>query len=67
MDKEKKFDRSYLEMASVWAKNSYCSRRQVGAILLIHGLGVRPVDDNQSQINIRQFFRSRPDYVIRCI
>ena len=34
MDKEKKFDRSYLEMASVWAKNSYCSRRQVGAILV---------------------------------
>ena len=34
MDKEKKFDRSYLEMASVWAKNSYCARRQVGAILV---------------------------------
>ena len=34
MDKEKKFDRSYLEMASVWAKNSYCTRRQVGAILV---------------------------------
>ena len=36
MDKEKqtKFDRSYLEMAAVWAKNSYCTRRQVGAILV---------------------------------
>ena len=34
MEKEKKFDRSYLEMASVWAKNSYCTRRQVGAILV---------------------------------
>ena len=34
MDKEKKFDRSYLEMASVWAKNSYCTRRKVGAILV---------------------------------
>lgn len=37
MDKETKnrqFDRSYLEMASVWAKNSYCTRRQVGAILV---------------------------------
>ena len=29
-----KFDRSYLEMASVWAKNSYCKRRQVGALLV---------------------------------
>ena len=34
MDKDKKFDRSYLEMASVWAKNSYCKRRQVGALLV---------------------------------
>ena len=29
-----KFDRSYLEMASVWARNSYCKRRQVGALLV---------------------------------
>ncbi|MDR1347270.1 MAG: dCMP deaminase family protein [Prevotellaceae bacterium] len=29
-----KFDRRYLEMAAVWAKNSYCKRRQVGAILV---------------------------------
>ena len=29
-----KFDRSYIEMASVWAKNSYCKRRQVGAQLV---------------------------------
>jgi len=29
-----KFDHSYLEMARVWAKNSYCKRRQVGAILV---------------------------------
>ena len=33
-DKEKKFDGRYLEMAAVWAKNSYCTRRQVGAILV---------------------------------
>lgn len=29
-----KFDQSYLEMASVWARNSYCKRRKVGAILV---------------------------------
>lgn len=29
-----KFDRSYLEMAQVWAKNSYCKRKQVGALLV---------------------------------
>jgi dCMP deaminase len=29
-----KFDRRYLEMAAVWAKNSYCKRRQVGAIIV---------------------------------
>ncbi|MCQ2134864.1 MAG: dCMP deaminase family protein [Bacteroidales bacterium] len=29
-----KFDKSYVEMASIWAKNSYCKRRQVGALLV---------------------------------
>lgn len=29
-----KFDSRYLEMASVWAKNSYCRRRQVGALIV---------------------------------
>jgi dCMP deaminase len=33
-EKDRKFDRRYLEMAAVWAKNSYCTRRQVGAILV---------------------------------
>ena len=33
-DKKRKFDRRYLEMAAIWAKNSYCTRRQVGAILV---------------------------------
>lgn len=29
-----KFDARYLEMAEIWAKNSYCKRRQVGALLV---------------------------------
>ncbi|MBO4263295.1 MAG: dCMP deaminase family protein [Bacteroidales bacterium] len=29
-----KFDLRYLEMAAIWAKNSYCKRRQVGALLV---------------------------------
>ncbi len=29
-----KFDNRYLEMAEVWAKNSYCKRRQVGALIV---------------------------------
>jgi dCMP deaminase len=33
-EKIKKFDKSYLEMAHVWAKNSYCKRRQVGALIV---------------------------------
>lgn len=33
-DKQIQFDRSYLEMAEVWSKNSYCKRRQVGALLV---------------------------------
>ena len=29
-----KFDDKYMEMAAVWATNSYCKRRQVGALLV---------------------------------
>ena len=29
-----KFDDKYLQMAAVWAKNSYCKRRQGGALLV---------------------------------
>lgn len=29
-----KFDKSYLDMAAIWAKNSYCKRRQVGALIV---------------------------------
>ena len=29
-----KFDRSYLQMAEIWAQNSYCKRRKVGALLV---------------------------------
>ena len=28
-----KFDGSYLRMAEIWAQNSYCKRRKVGALL----------------------------------
>lgn len=30
----KKFDHSYLRMAQIWAENSYCKRRKVGALLV---------------------------------
>lgn len=29
-----KFDRKYMEMAAIWAQNSYCKRRKVGALLV---------------------------------
>lgn len=31
---ENKFDGSYLRMAAIWAQNSYCKRRQVGALIV---------------------------------
>ena len=33
-DKQSTFDRRYLEMALIWAQNSYCKRRQVGALIV---------------------------------
>lgn len=32
--KQLQFDKRYLKMASVWAENSYCRRRQVGALIV---------------------------------
>ena len=36
MDKYKQIelDRRYLRMAKIWSENSYCSRRQVGALIV---------------------------------
>jgi len=34
MDKQHKLDERYLRMARVWAENSYCKRRQVGALIV---------------------------------
>ncbi len=34
IEKNKKFDKSYLKMAHVWAENSYCVRRKVGALIV---------------------------------
>lgn len=33
-DKQLKLDERYLRMAMIWAENSYCKRRQVGALLV---------------------------------
>ena len=33
-DKKVQLDRRYLRMAKIWAENSYCKRRQVGAIIV---------------------------------
>ena len=34
MDKQDKLDERYLRMAHIWAENSYCKRRQVGALVV---------------------------------
>lgn len=33
-EKQKLLDQRYLKMAAIWAQNSYCKRRQVGALLV---------------------------------
>ena len=33
-EKQELFDKRYLEMAKIWAMNSYCKRRQVGALIV---------------------------------
>lgn len=33
-DKQKELDLRYLRMAQIWAENSYCQRRKVGALIV---------------------------------
>ncbi|MBN2521523.1 MAG: dCMP deaminase family protein [Bacteroidales bacterium] len=33
-EKQNQYDRRYIEMAQIWAKNSYCKRKQVGALIV---------------------------------
>ncbi len=33
-EKQKLLDQRYLEMANIWAQNSYCKRRKVGALIV---------------------------------
>lgn len=33
-DKQDELDKRYLRLASIWAENSYCVRRQVGALIV---------------------------------
>ncbi len=37
-DKQQLLDERYMRMARVWAENSYCKRRQVGALLVKNGM-----------------------------
>lgn len=37
-DKQESLDRRYLQMARIWAENSYCVRRKVGAIIVKDGM-----------------------------
>ncbi|MBQ9678414.1 MAG: dCMP deaminase family protein [Prevotella sp.] len=37
-EKQRRFDLRYLRMARIWAENSYCQRRQVGALVVKEGM-----------------------------
>ena len=37
-EKQRRFDLRYLQMARIWAQNSYCQRRQVGALVVKEGM-----------------------------
>lgn len=34
MEKQAALDKRYIRMATIWAENSYCKRRQVGALIV---------------------------------
>ena len=46
----KKFDRSYLRMAQIWAENSYCKRRKVGALLVKNNMIIGRIQRNPVRV-----------------
>lgn len=38
MTKQERYDRTYLNMATEWAKLSYCTRKKVGALIVKNGM-----------------------------
>ena len=38
MNKQERYDRTYLNMSTEWAKLSHCSRKQVGALIVKNGM-----------------------------
>lgn len=38
MEKQKRYDRAYLNMAQEWSKLSHCTRKQVGALIVKNGM-----------------------------
>jgi dCMP deaminase len=38
MNKQERYDRTYLNMAKEWAKLSHCTRKQVGALIVKNGM-----------------------------
>jgi len=38
MEKQEKYDRTYLNMAREWAKLSHCTRKKVGALIVKNGM-----------------------------
>jgi deoxycytidylate deaminase len=59
-EKQPDFDRRYLEMAQIWAQNSYCERRQVGA-LIVKDKRISPMGIMAHQAVLRISVRTKLD------
>ena len=72
-DKQEALDRRYIRMASIWAENSYCQRRQVGALIVKDKMiisdgyngtpsGFENVCEDENNVTIRAPCRSKRHY-----
>ena len=48
-DKQTALDCRYIRMAQIWAENSYCKRRQVGALLVKNKLLKSPARETAAK------------------
>ena len=58
-EKQIVLDKRYLRMARIWAENSYCQRRKVGAIL-VNGQMIISDGYNGTRPDLKMFAKMRP-------
>jgi dCMP deaminase len=80
MDKQERYDRTYLRMAQEWSNLSHCTRKQVGALIVKNGMIISDgyngtptgfentceVDDNGEMVTKWYVLHGEANAILKC-